>query len=127
MDRFDHRSEVGRVFSEIDVLVVPSIWLENSPLVIHEAFMAGVPVVGARIGGTADLVRHGENGLLYEPTSARALADAIRELIDDPERVRALSSSESPVKTLTDDVREWESIYTEVLDRRRTLREASGA
>ena len=35
----------------LDVLVVPSLWLENSPLVIHEAFQAGVAVVGRRIGG----------------------------------------------------------------------------
>ena len=69
------RGDVEDALAQIDVLVVPSIWLENSPLVIHEAFMVGVPVVGAKIGGISDLVRHGENGLLYEPQSAAALAD----------------------------------------------------
>ena len=54
MGAFD-RERTADVYAQIDVLVVPSLWLENSPLVIHEAFMAGVPVVGARIGGIADL------------------------------------------------------------------------
>ena len=49
--------ERGEVYGGLDVLVVPSLWPENSPLVIHEAFMHGVPVVGARIGGMPELVR----------------------------------------------------------------------
>ena len=52
MGAFD-RERTAEVYAQIDVLVVPSLWLENSPLVIHEAFMAGIPVVGARIGGIA--------------------------------------------------------------------------
>ena len=44
-------AQLEAVLAAIDVLAVPSLWLENSPLVIHEAFLAGVPVVGARIGG----------------------------------------------------------------------------
>src|SRR5947207_12826741 len=46
MGVFDHE-HIAEVYAQIDVLVVPSLWLESSPLVIHEAFMAGVPVVGA--------------------------------------------------------------------------------
>ena len=45
------RGDVPRVYGDLDVLVVPSLWPENSPLVIHEAFMHGVAVVGARLGG----------------------------------------------------------------------------
>ena len=52
------------------MLVVPSIWPENSPLVIHEAFLAGVPVVASRIGGIPELVQDGVNGLLFEPGDA---------------------------------------------------------
>ena len=110
------RDRTAEVFSQIDVLVVPSLWLENSPLVIHEAFMAGVPIVGARIGGIADLVADGLNGLLYEPTSADALCNAIRLLIDDPDRVTQLSERSPPVKSIQDDAAEWEQIYAGLLD-----------
>jgi glycosyltransferase involved in cell wall biosynthesis len=44
---------------EVDALVVPSIWNENSPLTIHEAFLAGVPVVASRMGGSTELLEAG--------------------------------------------------------------------
>jgi glycosyltransferase involved in cell wall biosynthesis len=110
MGRFE-RSSLSEVYSQIDVLVVPSLWLENSPLVIHEAFMAGVAVVGARIGGIADLIEHGSNGLLYEPRSATDLAAALDTLIHDRHRVAALASQAPPVKSIADDARDWRSIY----------------
>jgi glycosyltransferase involved in cell wall biosynthesis len=115
------RERVQDVYSSIDVLVVPSIWLENSPLVIHEAFMAGVPVVGARIGGIPELVADGVTGLLYEAGSAMALSEALRWLIDNPERVREFRArilSESRVKAIADDALEWERTYADVLGRR---------
>ena len=71
-------TQTADVYAQIDVLVVPSLWLENSPLVIHEAFMAGIPVVGARIGGIADLVEDGRHGTALRPTSPRDLAAALR-------------------------------------------------
>jgi len=107
---FDRRS-VSDIYRQIDVLVVPSLWLENSPLVIHEAFMAGVAVVGARIGGIADLIEHGRNGLLYEPRSASDLAAALDTLIRDRSQVVALASQAPAVKSIADDARDWRSIY----------------
>ena len=65
--------DVARVLSNLDVLVVPSIWPENSPLVIREAFLAGVPVVASRIGGIPETVTDGVNGLLFDPGDAADL------------------------------------------------------
>src|SRR5262249_44648352 len=90
MGRFEER-DVSSVYQQFDVLVVPSLWLENSPLVIHEAFMAGVPVVGARIGGIADLIEDGRTGLLYDPAETGALAAALRSLLETPRRLDDLS------------------------------------
>lgn len=103
----DHASDA---YAQIDVLAVPSLWLENSPLVIHEAFMAGVPVAAARIGGIPDLVTDGVNGRLYDPTSAADLARVLRELLD-PEVRRALARQAPAVKTIEDDARWWEEMY----------------
>jgi glycosyltransferase involved in cell wall biosynthesis len=125
MGAFD-RDEVARVYGDLDVLVVPSLWLENSPLVIHDAFSAGVPVVGARIGGIPDLVADGRNGLLYEPTSAKALAAALQRLIDDAGLVSLLAQGAraTPVKTIEQDAKEWESVYADV-SRQRASRAVS--
>ena len=108
MGRFDH-DDVADVLARIDVLVVPSRWLENSPLVIHEAFMAGVPVIGAAIGGIGDLI--GGAGLLVPPDDAGALAEAVRSLIDAPARLDALRARSPAVKSLTEDARDWIARY----------------
>jgi glycosyltransferase involved in cell wall biosynthesis len=109
------RTSIRDVYAQIDVLVVPSLWLENSPLVIHEAFMAGVPVIGARIGGIADLIQEQRNGLLYEPTSAADLAAALESLLRDRGRLAALAANAPAVKTIADDARDWRSIYAGML------------
>jgi glycosyltransferase involved in cell wall biosynthesis len=124
MGRFQ-RDHVSEVYAQFDVLVVPSLWLENSPLVIHEAFMAGVPVVGARIGGISDLVRDGENGLLYPPESSAALAATLRDLATDRPRVRALGASRTPVTSIEEDAAEWERRYLAVTSSAGPDRQAS--
>jgi len=117
MGAFDHERTAG-VYAQLDVLVVPSLWLENSPLVIHEALMAGIPVVGARIGGIADLVEDGRNGLLYDPTSPAELEAMLRGLIENPDRLCRLAGALPRVKSIAEDAREWEAAYADVLQRR---------
>jgi len=114
---FDNEGK-PEVYAQIDVLVVPSLWLENSPLVIHEAFAAGVPVVASRIGGIPELVVHGRSGLLYEPFSVEELAVALRGLIAEPERVGRLAEGVPAVKGIGQDALEWEVLYQQVLERR---------
>jgi glycosyltransferase involved in cell wall biosynthesis len=113
MGRFD-RSAINDVYAAFDVLVVPSLWLENSPLVIHESFMAGVPVVGSRIGGIEGLVTHGQNGWLYDGGSPVELAAALHALIDDPVKIQDAASQVPTVKPIGLDAQEWEEIYEEV-------------
>jgi glycosyltransferase involved in cell wall biosynthesis len=110
------------VYGGIDVLAVPSIWPENSPLVIHEAWLAGVPVVASRVGGIPELVTHEVNGLLVEPSSPTALAGALKRLLDEPDRLARYREGIPPVKRIEDDAREWEARYREVVDRARSGR-----
>lgn len=120
MGPFD-RKRVADVYAQIDVLVVPSLWLENSPLVIHEAFMAGIPVVGTRMGGIVNLVEDGRTGLLYDATSPGQLESALRRLIEHPDELQALAAAARTVprvKSIAQDAAEWEETYANVLDRR---------
>jgi GT2 family glycosyltransferase/glycosyltransferase involved in cell wall biosynthesis len=122
MGRFE-RDSVAEVYAQMDVLVVPSLWPENSPLVIHEAFMSGLPVIGSREGGTQDLVTHGVNGLLYEAFSPIALADALRAFLDDRSLVSRFPAAAPPIKSLQDDARELEAMYRELVDGRNSAQE----
>jgi glycosyltransferase involved in cell wall biosynthesis len=116
MGRFD-RSAINDVYAAFDVLVVPSLWLENSPLVIHESFMAGVPVVGSRIGGIGGLVTHGQNGWLYDGGSPVALAATLHALIDDPVKIQDAASQVPTVKPIGLDAQEWEETYEDLRTR----------
>jgi glycosyltransferase involved in cell wall biosynthesis len=100
-----------RAYGELDMLVVSSLWPENSPLVIHEAFQAGVPVVGARMGGIVGLLGGGRIGPLYEARSPWALAGELRALIEAPSRLAGLAAGLPRVKTIDEDAREWERRY----------------
>jgi glycosyltransferase involved in cell wall biosynthesis len=111
------RDRAGDVYSGLDVLVVPSLWPENSPLVIHEAFMHGLPVVGARIGGVPGLVQHGISGLLYDPFSSESLRACLQRLVDDRELVETLGAGAPGVKSIDEDAREWDARYREVSGR----------
>jgi len=73
-------------------VVVPSEWYENSPLVIYESFAMGKPVIGARIGGIPELIEDGVDGLLFEPKNAADLAAKIKELANEPDILRQMSS-----------------------------------
>lgn len=74
-------------------LVVPSVWYENFPRTIVEAFACGLPVIASRIGALADIVRDGQTGLLFEPGDARDLADRMAWAQANPQRMAAMGAA----------------------------------
>jgi glycosyltransferase involved in cell wall biosynthesis len=84
-------AELGAVLSEIDVLVVPSLWHENTPFVALEALAARRPVIASDRGGLAEIVGPGRGGALVAPGDEGALARAIEEFSrrETVERARA--------------------------------------
>lgn len=108
------RASAAACYADLDVLVVPSRWLENSPLVIHEAFMTGVPVIGSAIGGIEDLLGDGR-GVLVPPGDPAALAAALQAVLDEPAHLERLAAARIPVKSIEDDAREWEARYAAVM------------
>lgn len=84
------RRDVPEVMAALDVLVLPSLRSEATSQVIPQAFAVGTPVVASTAGGIREIVRDGETGRLVPPGDARALAAAVRELLDDPQRARTL-------------------------------------
>jgi glycosyltransferase involved in cell wall biosynthesis len=83
------RHDVPELMASLDVFVLSSLW-EGLPRVIPQAMAAGKPVVCTNVGGNAEAVRHGVNGLLVHPKDPDALADAILQLLGNPGLARQM-------------------------------------
>jgi glycosyltransferase involved in cell wall biosynthesis len=108
-------SEIGDVLFELDVLVVPSLWYENSPLVLHSAQAAKVPVVATNVGGLSEMITDGENGFLFERGNARALSSIIQLLSSDAPLLDRLSRNSRAPRPITNYVDELGQIYGDVM------------
>lgn len=105
--------EKDAVWSALDLLVVPSLWWENSPLTIHEAWQHGVPVLASDRGGMAELIAHG-GGATFPPGDASALAAHLSALLDDRTPLDAWRCSIPPVRPISEDVQLLERLAAEI-------------
>lgn len=85
--------ELPTLMREIDWVVMPSTWWENSPLVIQEAFAHGRPLITSDIGGMAEKVRHDVDGLHFRAGSAESLVDRLVDAIRSPDLWERLRSN----------------------------------
>jgi glycosyltransferase involved in cell wall biosynthesis len=111
----------NEVFSQVDCIVVPSIWMENSPLVIHEAQACHIPVITANAGGMAEYVAHQVNGLLFEHRSAESLGHWMRWAIEHPDRMEHfgrrgyLHAADGAIPGIVEHCKTLEDIYTQLV------------
>ncbi|MEX1158526.1 MAG: glycosyltransferase, partial [Thermomicrobiales bacterium] len=110
---------VWEVLAGLDVVVVPSRWIENSPNVILEAQAVGVPVIGSQLGGVAELVRHGVNGLTFEVDDTFDLTLQLQRLLDEPDLLTTLRDHPIPFRTVDDELEQLRVVYEESVARRR--------
>ncbi len=106
--------DVGKILSGIDVLIVPSIWYENSPLTIHEAYLAGVPVIASDIGGMAEYVSEGSGGLNFHVGDDEDLYRVIKNVIKDPGILKKMQKTIPPVKSIAENASEIEEIFKDL-------------
>lgn len=119
--------EVPGTLSRFDVLVVPSIWEENSPLVIREALACGVPVIASRAGGIPETVRDGVNGLLFTPGDATDLARTLHRLLDEPDLLPQLRAGIRPPRSIDDEAGATLELYERLLSEPRAPHSSRGA
>jgi glycosyltransferase involved in cell wall biosynthesis len=107
--------KVVSVMADYDLIAVPSRLLETGPLVALEAFAAGVPVLGANLGGIAEVVRDGVDGILIAPDDAAAWAATIKRLADDRHVVETLRSRIVPPRTMDAAAADMATLYARIL------------
>lgn len=114
MGRFEN-ARIADALADLDVLIVPSIWYENSPLTIHEAYLAGLPVLTSDCGGMAELVEDGRTGLHFKTDDAADLRRQLLRLRDDPNLLPFLRNNLPAVKPIDRDAEEMEHRYRAVV------------
>ena len=87
--KLDNRGTL-KLYNDADIYCLPSIWPENRPVSITEAMACGLPVIASDTGGTKELVRDNETGLLFDAGDPHGLAEAIIKLRDEPELRRRM-------------------------------------
>ncbi|KYC36862.1 glycosyl transferase group 1 [Scytonema hofmannii PCC 7110] len=110
-------TQVVNLLTDYDLLAVPSQWLETGPLVVLEAFAAGIPVIGSNLGGIAELVQHGVNGILVEPASVDAWIRELQRLSQEQDLLTHLRRGVRPPRHMETVAEEMLSLYNYILQK----------
>lgn len=105
----------GRVFSDMDVLVVPSLW-NDYPLICNEAFATGTPVIASDFGGMKEFVQHQVSGLVFERGNLDDLSRQLQRFITEPGLLGRLQAGIPRVKSMQEAADEMTDIYRDVLE-----------
>jgi glycosyltransferase involved in cell wall biosynthesis len=84
--------EAMKVIKSSSVVVVPSR-MESLPTVVKEAFYLNIPVIGTNVGGIPELISHDETGILVSPENSGEIANAVNELLSNPEKAQKLATN----------------------------------
>ena len=115
--QYVNKNLADEVFSKVDCIVVPSVWAENSPLVIHEAQACKIPVITADYGGMKEYVQHKINGLLFEHRNIGSLTERLNFAVNNPDLMKTygangyIYSQDGSVPNIQDHCTELDKIY----------------
>ena len=108
--------KVQLYMQEMDVCVIPSLCLETGPLIMLEALQCRLPIVGSNIGGIAELIEDGKNGLLFNVGDSKALADILELLIANPAKLTQLKNGIKKVRSVSDMANDFKSLYVSLCE-----------
>ncbi len=107
--------EMPQILDEIDVLAVPSIWWENSPLVMLRALAHNIPVIVSDLGGLTEVVKDGENGFVFEAGNSQSLAKILQMIGEDPEILNEMKAKINHPPRIEEEVFEYEKLYLDLI------------
>jgi len=110
------KDQLGQVLSQIDVLVIPSRWYENSPLVLLYALATKTPVIVTDMKGMSEFVRNGHNGFTFKKDNVGHLGQIMQQIVDHPSVLLQLSKNADYAKDVMGHAGEVLGIYQTVLE-----------
>ncbi|HZS44969.1 MAG TPA: glycosyltransferase [Blastocatellia bacterium] len=120
------REGVPQAYRNLDVLVVPSTWYENSPITMSEALACKCPVICSDTAGMTDLVEDGVNGLTFPVGDSAALAKCLRRLVEETGLLGSLRKNIKPIETTEEIATKISSLYRNALGKTTEVKTAAG-
>lgn len=108
--------EMADILDGIDVLVVPSVWWENSPLILLRALAHNVPAIVSNLGGMTEVIKDGENGFSFEAGNAESLAMVLRKIGDNPAILNEIKSKIQHPPRIEEEAFEYEKLYLSLIE-----------
>ena len=100
---------------EMDLAVIPSLWLETGPITVFDAFAVGLPVIGSNLGGIKELVRDNIDGMLFESGNANDLSIKIQRFYLEPDLYQNLRKNIKPNRTMKEVAEDTLILYNKIL------------
>ncbi len=111
--RYRHE-DLPSILGSLDVVVIPSLWWENSPLVLLTALACGVPAVVSDLGGLTESVQDGVNGYSFKAGDIDALATVIRTIASSPSRLQELRAGITYPARIEEEAVLYEKLYQDI-------------
>jgi glycosyltransferase involved in cell wall biosynthesis len=108
--RHDH---MDTILNDLDIVVLPSLWWENTPLVMLRALAHKVPVIVSDFPGMTEIVKDGVNGFVFRPGDTRDLQTILEKIGRNPALLNAIKDNISYTKRIEEEAFEYECIYNE--------------
>lgn len=107
------RDRIAEVFAGIDMLVIPSTWYENSPLILLQALATHTPVIVSDVAGLTEFMTEGISGFAFPRGSVGGLAQLLRQVGDDPAIAARMSATTHYERSLQDMARDVLTMYAD--------------
>ena len=109
--------ELKEILSQVHLVVFPSLWEENYPLVVREALLHGLPVIGSKLGGVPEAIEDGVNGFLFDPYQEGNLAEKLDLVLNNPKILEQITDGarNTKIESMDDHMDKMINIYNEAI------------
>ncbi len=106
-----------QILDDLDIVVVPSIWWENSPLVLLRSLAHNVPVIVSNLEGMTEIIKDGENGFVFDVGNADSLANVLKKIGQDPSILNMIKNNIVSPPRIEEEAFEYELVYNKLLQK----------
>lgn len=107
-----------KIFDNLDIIAIPSLWWENSPLVMLRALAHNIPVIVPDLGGMTEIVKDGVNGFVFIPGNSDSLLKILIKIGENPALLNEIKSKIQFPPRIEEEAFEYELLYNKLIQRK---------